>query len=511
MSDIEWPTCKGDPIYPQWTHGGKRGMYEAQALRLFAHDLVERIKQLELPVREAMKEAGYGLDAFAYASMMQRRLEGMTQDRDRLQSQLTDLSDACRQKQESIDCAKERIADLETHLAQADRIAVAGVRLARGGSDYVRDAVIVEYAKYAAMIGRPTEIGAGIPPDGALSMPISGAQSTLELSSGMDTPWPLRDVLAKLIDATEHLLDDHDCDTHGHEEYRAAINAGKLLLTRRASAQSASLSAEQNLWHIVACPFCEKTADKDGGMGHVPDCEGLRDSGLNKLQQHILTSRLAAPPPSLPTDTDLTDLLRSYNGDVGEKDERVCAVATFTDYFVRNYPGPDTIIHEPLWHAPKIFRAALNAIKRASPPAASQDNATLPIPDHLRNQDNLRIERLVASQQNEALFRNCLGNLFMAVQRFAPIDADIEFAMREATKMLGAPYVRDTVLERMRAEAGKAHELICQLVGYWNQGIAVPPYDINRAIRQWLIDVADRAAMNERPAIPAPPAGDTHE
>lgn len=30
----------------------------------------------------------------------------------------------------------------------------------------------------------------------------------------------------------------------------------------------------------------------------------------------------------------------------------------FTEYFVRNYPGPDTIIFDPRWHAPRIFRAA---------------------------------------------------------------------------------------------------------------------------------------------------------
>lgn len=47
---------------------------------------------------------------------------------------------------------------------------------------------------------------------------------------GMDTPWPLHDVLAKLIEATEHLLTVHDCDVHGHEEFRTAAEAGKRLL-----------------------------------------------------------------------------------------------------------------------------------------------------------------------------------------------------------------------------------------------------------------------------------------
>ncbi len=39
------------------------------------------------------------------------------------------------------------------------------------------------------------------------------------------------------------------------------------------------------------------------------------------------------------------------------------ALAKFTDYFVKNYPGPDTIIHDPHWHAPKIFRAARAALR----------------------------------------------------------------------------------------------------------------------------------------------------
>jgi hypothetical protein len=41
-------------------------------------------------------------------------------------------------------------------------------------------------------------------------------------------------------------------------------------------------------------------------------------------------------------------------------------LAEFTEYFVKNYPGPDTIISDPKWHAPRIFRAAQRAI--APPP-----------------------------------------------------------------------------------------------------------------------------------------------
>jgi hypothetical protein len=45
------------------------------------------------------------------------------------------------------------------------------------------------------------------------------------------------------------------------------------------------------------------------------------------------------------------------------------ALANFSGWFCRNYPGPDTIIHKPEWHAPKVFRAAADAIARYARPA----------------------------------------------------------------------------------------------------------------------------------------------
>jgi hypothetical protein len=38
------------------------------------------------------------------------------------------------------------------------------------------------------------------------------------------------------------------------------------------------------------------------------------------------------------------------------------ALEAFTEYFVRNYPGPDTVIFDPKWHAPRIFSAAKAAL-----------------------------------------------------------------------------------------------------------------------------------------------------
>lgn len=47
-------------------------------------------------------------------------------------------------------------------------------------------------------------------------------------------------------------------------------------------------------------------------------------------------------------------------------DLREVALKQFIKYFCENYPGPDTVIHKPEWHAPKIFRAAEDALSAAA-------------------------------------------------------------------------------------------------------------------------------------------------
>ena len=53
------------------------------------------------------------------------------------------------------------------------------------------------------------------------------------------------------------------------------------------------------------------------------------------------------------------------------------ALAAFAAWFCQNYPGPDTIIHKPEWHAPKVFRAAAHAIALPTPEAADARQLTL--------------------------------------------------------------------------------------------------------------------------------------
>jgi hypothetical protein len=43
----------------------------------------------------------------------------------------------------------------------------------------------------------------------------------------LDQPWPLRDILSKLVDSTAHLLAEHNCDALGHEERRSAMLAAE--------------------------------------------------------------------------------------------------------------------------------------------------------------------------------------------------------------------------------------------------------------------------------------------
>lgn len=55
--------------------------------------------------------------------------------------------------------------------------------------------------------------------------------------------------------------------------------------------------------------------------------------------------------------------------------EYEAAETAFTGYFVKNYPGPDTIIFDPGWHAPKLFSAAAAAIRNANTMSAATTEA----------------------------------------------------------------------------------------------------------------------------------------
>lgn len=42
------------------------------------------------------------------------------------------------------------------------------------------------------------------------------------------------------------------------------------------------------------------------------------------------------------------------------------AFDAFAQWFRKNYPGPDTIIHKPDWHSQRIFRAVKHALAKGT-------------------------------------------------------------------------------------------------------------------------------------------------
>lgn len=50
------------------------------------------------------------------------------------------------------------------------------------------------------------------------------------IAQALESAWPPRDCVAKLVAAVEHLKNDHDCDTHGHEEIWITLDIAKRWL-----------------------------------------------------------------------------------------------------------------------------------------------------------------------------------------------------------------------------------------------------------------------------------------
>lgn len=110
QTTINWPTSKGDPIRPVWSYGGKKGMSQTEALRAFAHDLVATIKEFELPLKAAMKQAGGdGLGTYPYIKMLTRRING-------LESENTDLRASLRREENA---RKNAVSEFERVRAEA--------------------------------------------------------------------------------------------------------------------------------------------------------------------------------------------------------------------------------------------------------------------------------------------------------------------------------------------------------------------------------------------------------
>jgi hypothetical protein len=78
------------------------------------------------------------------------------------------------------------------------------------------------------------------------------------------------------------------------------------------------------------------------------------------------------------------------------------ALANFSGWFCRNYPGPDTIIHKPEWHAPKVFRAAADAIARYGTPTIQPVPVAEPVAYLHRQGDYCEVLEIPLSEDEKA-------------------------------------------------------------------------------------------------------------
>ncbi len=67
---------------------------------------------------------------------------------------------------------------------------------------------------------------------------LASAKAERERIIGLGGPWPLTSILARLADASDHLLTDHDCDAHGWEGVTCARDAARALLAKLESPEA---------------------------------------------------------------------------------------------------------------------------------------------------------------------------------------------------------------------------------------------------------------------------------
>jgi hypothetical protein len=100
-----------------------------------------------------------------------------------------------------------------------------GIGICRGCG--AEDAVVGPSAICPSCSKKYAYIAPGLPPG---NTPIVTAEEQLRTVLREDQPWPLRDVLRRLVRGADHLLNDHNCDEQGHEELMAARDAAIEIL-----------------------------------------------------------------------------------------------------------------------------------------------------------------------------------------------------------------------------------------------------------------------------------------
>jgi hypothetical protein len=162
-------------------------------------------------------------------------------------------------------------------------------------------------------------------------------------------------------------------------------------------------------------------------------------------------------PPSFPTDTQTTAQEAGAPGGYAE----------FADYVARNYHA-GTVISDPLWHAPRLYRAALRASAPIQEAGAREPVAPAPVEvaDMVRELNDLANRSLAPKRVREAA---------ALIERLAAEKAEAERLMVEGMKRYGDAMARAEAAERDAERylwlrdlpSGSPHECVGNMPGDW--------------------------------------------
>ncbi len=86
-------------------------------------------------------------------------------------------------------------------------------------------ALAIENARLRAVAKRVVKCLETVPRSAPTRDDIESLAAVLAAAPDDGVPWPLMDSIRRVCEATTHLLRDHNCDCHGHEETKAALDA----------------------------------------------------------------------------------------------------------------------------------------------------------------------------------------------------------------------------------------------------------------------------------------------
>lgn len=228
------------------------------------------------------------------------------------------------------------------------------------------------------------------------------------------------------------------------------IIAAKDARIAELEAEHARLTKELDAWKIRAgrefaksCELADRALAAEASLsrtGAVKDAEAARDA-LRELANakmdlsiedwcRISNTILSALEPAAPE---------------GEQEHEHIEVTDagliqFAEWFRKNYPGPDTIIHKPDWHAPKIYRAARHAFRQQEPEGRQEAVAWMD-DGTLRAGSERTAHRVVTDEQKRdmpnAVRTSFNIPLYTRPAEQAVTEAMVEAAARIITKWLG--------------------------------------------------------------------------